>query len=243
MNIIWNKKELIKIKKIILNRANLKLDEEKMLIDNNNYLTEMSVTDQYAIYGKISEEISNLYYLQDRLEIERILTKAKEVKADPHNKLHFGLISCLSKADPEDHTYIFQILREIAAQYEKTIYNVAYNTLEIYNTSEEMIAKINEIRSNTNKTEQELEIQSSLKEVFNLTNGITEEEIFKPLIEKCDNLIKERLNCYLNQRLAYIVKNEEFQATNDFREHRRNFTTSYQRRNMGSIKTYHKKCH
>jgi len=240
MNIIWSKKELSKIKTIILNRSKLTLDEENMLIDRPNYREKFEQKDNLgnSMYFEISEEIENLYYIQDRLEIERILTKAKEVQVDPYNKLHHGLIVCLSKANPENHTYVFEILKEIASQYERVIANIAKSALADCETSTEMIEKINKIITKTEETAEEIEIKYSMYTIFLDSNGIFNEDIFKPIIRKCNSLIKNRLIHHLNQILTSTRKIEEYNSQKDVKTHTRDFDSRYQRSHMSSLKRY-----
>jgi len=237
MNIIWNKQELGKIKKIILNRTNLKLDEENMLVTTDKVNTFENIgTIGGSIYNEITNEIEKLFYYQDRLEIERILTKAKEVQADPKNKLHFGLIMCLSKTNPIDHTYIFEIFKEIASQYDKVIYSVANLSIEFCNNSEEISSLINSIINSKEETFEEILIKEKLITIFKLTNGITEENIFTPLITKCNSLIKERLIYFLNKELAYKVQNELINKYADVYQHNNDFCRKIQHQNINHIK-------
>ena len=91
-NIIWTKEELIKIKKLILKRTGL--------FFNDNNTLEYNPLNEYKI-NSYQEElilgINELLNIKERSEIDRILTKYSKVEFDSNNKLHYGLISTLSK--------------------------------------------------------------------------------------------------------------------------------------------------
>jgi len=228
MNIIWNKQEISKINKTILIKTNLKLNENNELtIVNNKHLGSKNNTAN-SIYQLIYTEIIELFNFQDRQEIEKVLTKAKDTQFDPHNKLHHGLIACLSKTNPENHTYIFDILREIASQYERVIASVAYKTLDSYDNSTQMMDRIKEITNSQEETLEEIEIKCIMKNIFTFTNGITEESIYKPLIEKCNSLIKERLIFHSNQKLISVIKSENYKEENDAINHHIDFDKKFQ---------------
>ena len=119
-NIIWTKEELIKIKKLILKRTGL--------FFNDNNILEYNPLNEYKI-NSYQEElilgINELLNIKERSEIDRILTKYSKVEFDSNNKLHYGLISTLSKInlnkDKDYYIQIFIILKEIICQYERII--------------------------------------------------------------------------------------------------------------------------
>ena len=97
MNVIWNKKELKEIKAVILTRVSLKLDENNDLMERKAVPSNCAIG-QYA-YNNLINEITSLYYFNDKKVIDDTLERASKVNFDISNPLHFGLISALSKID------------------------------------------------------------------------------------------------------------------------------------------------
>lgn len=196
METIWNKEELKKISNF-LRKMNYKFD-------NNNIIT---LSTNNNINNDI-EDIKKLFYLQDKEAIKKILNstyKIKElVEKNPNNPLYFGLISFLSKINSDDYTQIFNIYKEILSQYAKVSSNlisILTKDLDEINYISTLQFKIKELKESSNETEEEIYIKNYMEKILAYTTEITNNEIFKEIIEKCNNNIKARLIHDLNQRI------------------------------------------
>lgn len=208
-NIIWTEKELKKIKQIILTRANLKISDNLELVSSlPSDVMQLYNLKGSTIYEEVSEELIELFNINDREKITEILTKASQIKVDFSNRLHFGIISTLSKMKPENHVEIFNIFKEIVAQYNKSATNVANKITANLNNSEEIKDKINEIKNSTEETYEEKLVKNEIRKVFMFSNGVTEDELFKSLINKLDNNIKSKLLIALDRILVSTAKAE-----------------------------------
>ena len=216
-NIIWTEKELKNIKKIILTKANLKLNDELELVQAHpefDFRLSKISYDQ-SPYSENFEALEKLFYETDRTKIKEVLEKAQSVEYDPSNNLHYGMILAFSKINPENHEEIFIIFREIIAQYEKTIASFANRIAERCENVDELKNKINEITNNQEPTTEELLIQQELNKVFIFSKGVTESDLFKPLIEKLNNSIKEKLIHKLKRAISKTMEHKTKQINND----------------------------
>jgi len=202
-SIIWNKKELSQIKRIILTKANLTLDEGNNLIVNDlSHEYEMKKMKNKGASYSVDKELSALLYYQDREEIERILNMATGVHYNPENVLHFGLIAALAKINPNEHAQIFIILREIASQFEKVAAKVATIIRGQVKTIDEFKEEITRFKDSEEITFEEMLANSLINMILNNTNGVAQHEIFKDLTNRYTNNMKHLIIIHLENILA-----------------------------------------
>ena len=227
MDIIWTKDELKKIKKIILLKINIKVNENNELIRGTSTTINYNATNN-SLYTEVIDELNKLFYMTDREKISEILTKASQIKADPNNKLHYGLVTTLSKINPNNHEEIFIVFKEIIAQYEKSINNIVTkiaNNVDnidelkeriknINNAEEsqdlERLNKINEIINNNELTNKEK--LNKIKEISNSRALSQEEKLVKKDIECvfafCNGVTEDKLFTTLIEKLDNLVKHK-----------------------------------
>lgn len=232
-NIIWTKEELKNIKKIILNKCNLKLN------DNNEIETFTTDNDFYhpnvSLFSIIKEEFEELFYINSKNKISEILTKASQINVDLNNKMHIGFISNISKVNPTRCEEIFIIFREIIALYERIINTYANSIIKECENPDKALELFKEITNN--ETEYETIIKTDIYQIFSLANGIVEYDLFKPLINKLNSLIKPRLIVKMKDVINNIIKTEDAQKKNYTREYKANFYTRYQREQLEQVKS------
>ena len=125
-NIIWNKDELKEIKKIILKSTNLKLNEDGEFVQLYSTQTfSYFYKGRKPLYLSVSDELIDLFYVTYKEKVIDVLKMTSDKKVDFNNKLHFGLITTLSKINTNKPEEIFIIFRQIASLYDHIIYNVA----------------------------------------------------------------------------------------------------------------------
>lgn len=246
MEIIWSKKELINIRKIILNRLNHKLDTNNNLIKTNviNGYEDSGIINN-NLYTDLLVEFKELFYTKDRQDILVLLNNIKIPTFDKNNSLHLGLISCLSKininkiTNEEDYSYIFEILKELASQYERVISSTAKNIILLNDNNE--VQKIIKKITNTNvDTIYEINIKKTMATILNYTN-LENFDIFKKVITRYDISVKNKLLHYLNIYLKKNIYNEEQEKLIKTLSHKKEFRYKYQRKHLDKIKEKHKK--
>lgn len=220
-NIIWNKEELKRIKTIILKKSNLKVNEDKQLVQLYTSTTGNSFYHpSTSLYCSVNEELKNLFYTNDIEEINKVLSMASQIKVDPANKLHFGLINALSKINPENKEEIFIIFNEIIALYESVISLKARLAMNYFDNIEDAKKRIeNEINGDLCG---DIIIKNYIEQILKFDNGITQSELFKPLIDKLNSLIKPRFILKMKQLVANDVKRNESRKRNDFNSYKGN---------------------
>lgn len=236
-NIIWTKEELTKIKKIILKRTGL--------FFNDNNTIEYNPLNEYKI-NSYQEElilgINELLNIKERSEIDRILIKYSKVEFDSNNKLHYGLISTLSKIninkDNDYYIQIFIILKEIICQYERIITEVAEKSFSKYTNSKELKERI-QLINNGIAIEEINEINLLLNKTFNDSLNINNEEVFKEVISKCNSTIKQKLISRANNIVKNLANYEEIARNKDAGQHKSDFRKKYRHEVLGTIKKYH----
>lgn len=236
-NRIWTKEELQIIRKAILRRTGLFFNEENNLsYDLDNKYNPLSYQDE------LIQGINDLLNITNKEEIDRVLTKYSQVDFDSNNKLHYGLISTLSKIDldnnKEYYTQIFVILKEIICQYERIITEVAERYFSKYNTSSDLKERIKLISDN--KANNEInEINMLLLKTFNDSLNIDKEEMFKNVIEICNSKIKQKLIIRANNTLRGLTRDEETNHIKDATQHKKDFNKRYRRGTQNTRKKYH----
>lgn len=197
-SVIWNEEEIKYINKEVLSPANLKVDEHLNLIkpEIKGYVNYKK---KILIYNKFFNELSNIYYFTDRNKIEEILTRASEVKFDPNNQLHWGLIKSLSNINPSNHYEIFIIFNEIIGKYDSIINSVAtkaYTKLD-KNSTIDLISL-------------EEEVLNIMNYILSFSNQVFENELFLPLIDSLNGYIKERLMVRIREKYGFEVRYKEY---------------------------------
>lgn len=201
---IWNKEELKNIKKIILQRASIKVDDNGEFSftpkPKNVYLNQTGYTnlEEYVI------EIADLLRIESKDKIIEALNVVKTIKADPTDPTYYGFVLNVSKVNPIKHEEIFTIFKELIGQYEKTTSKIARLVIENITDIEDLIEHSKTFTNATETTNEELLVKADLEKTFALANNINKCEIFKPLITKLDNSIKQRLTTKIN----YLVNQE-----------------------------------
>lgn len=226
---IWNKSELLKIKQLILNKANFHVNENNQLMLNNkisqndiDYNFTKSKTSNY-VYNIANEEIYKLFNIKDRQEIINIFSKLKNIEFDKNNSLHFGLIACLSKIDFEDHTYIFTILREIISQFERVTSDVVNNSIKDATYADDILIMIKKIENNSEVTYEEREIGRIMNIILGYAPGLREVDVYNSLIKKEFSNIRNRILFDLKQIYSNKRKKEEHDKKADCLNHKIDF--------------------
>lgn len=217
MNIIWNDEEIKKIEKIILQRTNFRLDQ------NNELKINPHLINRYSIYNNFTEELQTLINYQNNDEITKVLTNASLVEPDFSNPLHYGLVISLSKSNPEDRTYIFEIFKEIISQYERVISDVVESKLRSCKNYEEAEAIFNKFKTNIETTDEECLVKLTMQNIFYSTNGIERHELFKPICQKYSNMLKEKIQVCYNTSLSNMIRKENEKKSRDIRNHKTEF--------------------
>lgn len=232
-NIIWTKEELKNIKKIILNKCNLKLNDnneiETFTTDNNFYHPNIS------LFAFVKDEFEELFYINNENKIDEILTSASQTKVDLNNKMHIGFISNISKVNPTKREEIFIVFREIIALYERTINTYANSIVKECDNTDKALELLKEIINSD--TEYVSLIKNDIKEIFTFANDIDECNLFASLIEKLNSMIKSRLIVKMKDVINNIIKTEDAQKKNYTREYKASFYTKYQREQLDQVKS------
>ena len=242
MEIIWTKQELSNIKKIILTRANLTVDANNEIIVNDfSHELDMRIQKNKGACYSVDKEIKKLFYIQDRTEIQKILNLTTDVKFNPNDRMQFGLIAALSKIDPNDHTQIFTILREIAGQYEKIAAKTAVTIRGYANTTDDFKEEISRFKNSQEITLDEIVANIQMELILNSTNGIAQHEIFSDLIERYNKNMKHLITIHLETMLAHEVKNNIKKDNLSIADYQKERSDRFVRNNKGKIKAIFKR--
>jgi len=236
--IIWTKKELVKIRQIILNKTNYVLGKNNLLIKNDRNTNLSEVYNGNTIYSDSISEIKKLFYMQDREKITSMLTYLNNVKADYNNPLHFGLIACLDKIDIEDHTYIFEILKQIISQYERIISSVVKNNITGLNKIE-LANKISSIEHSKEMSEEEKQIKRTMDEILNVASVLNDVEPYSSLIKRIQKNLKNKLLYSLNFELSKKEHREIFNKNIDVNCHNIDYSNATHHQRTLRKKTLH----
>ena len=262
----WTKNELKEIKKILYTKANFTFNNDKYIVtikkeDNTNYKQLISLFSDELVYG--TEILLNS---NNKDDINKILTKCSKVEFDSNNRLHYGLISflskihipkmkndnlkelimlastseekdsILSKKDELYYTQIFTLLKELIGQYDRITNYVITKSFKDLNEPEIIKEKIAKISNDL--SEEEIETNFLLQKIFNTTNGLNTEPFFKEIIEKCNSKIKSALISRANTILATVVKEKEKASLQDAREHHGDFNKKFRHKIQGTVRKY-----
>lgn len=262
----WTENELKEIKKILYTKANFTFNNNKYIVtkkkeDITNYKQLISLFSDELVYG--TEILLNS---NNKDDISKILTKYSKVEFDNNNKLHYGLISFLSKIhipkmkndnlkelimlsstseerdndlskkDELYYTQIFTLLKELIGQYDRITNYVITKNFKVLNDPEVIKEKITKISNDL--SEEEIETNFLLQKVFNTTNGLNNEPFFKEIIEKCNSKIKSALISRANIILATVVKEKEKASLQDAKNHHGDFNNKFRRTIQGTVRKY-----
>lgn len=213
MKKVWTEEELKNVKKHILFRNHLEIKDEGLVKDKD---FDVSITSRNSsiINSNTSDtfckSIENILFNTSEEEIQEVLDKVDGIKqmvdSDPTNQYYRGLVSNISKVNPEDQSEIFIVFKEIISQYDRTINSVVTKSIEGITDEAIIKEKIKGIKENKELSLEELFVIDNLKKTFSLTNGITEVAMFQEMIAKCNENIKAQIIRTFNSKLATIVR-------------------------------------
>lgn len=222
--IMWTKDELNAIKRNVLTKANLALDENNnIVVSNLSYEYEVQKLKKKMTCYSFDKEIKTLIYYQDRDEIAKILKLASSVSFNPNDADHLGLISTLSKIDPSDHTQIFNILKEIASQFEKIARRTAMGIRSYADTTDEFKTEIAKFKESQDMTFEEMIARSKINIILNSTNGVAQHEIFRELIERYYANLKSLIIINLELILVKEIRANAKKEKHDLYQYHKNF--------------------
>lgn len=244
-NTIWTNEELKQIKEILRSKMILKKEKDgtTRLIENKD--NKISFKGGYNIYSKILyKETLKLLETKDKKEIEKVVRKHAKTEFDPNNKLHYGLISTLSRLNipeltTENSTYatqIFLILKEIIGQYERIIKLVIDNYFKNITNPDEIKIHLNKIKNG--ELELNKQVLFLMQKIFSYTDNLNNEPIFKELISECNSTINLRIIDKVNTLLAKEVKANQIKKNIDANLHKEKFRQKYRQQILGTTKKY-----
>ena len=220
MDIIWNKEELVRIKDF-LKRNNLEFSDDEnydiVISDKYKHATIFLPTYLYHCHG-----LNDLVWYQDKGEIYSVLKKTIPiryiVKNNKDNPICNGLLTALVNINPNDATEIFVIFKELLSQYVRVSYNMAEHITRNLNDPKLIKEIIEEIKNNPLDTKEELYIKNYMNKLFTYTNGIFDSDIFRPIIDECNNNIRTDLiyniyrKCVVYAKQNKIVKDSTYSS-------------------------------
>lgn len=203
--IIWNKEQLINIKRIILSRANIRLTDE-LEFEHTAGFNGFRATGK-SLYVELHDELEKLFFTTDKEEIKRVLLKASFVKVEENN--NYGFLTNISKVRSSNLEEIFFIFKEIISQYEKAIDMVVKKSLDGVDSLDEAKKKIKEIQDSTEETVEERLVKIVANKVFIRSNGVTDSPLFESLFEKIETLIKSKIISRMQSIVSVQSRQEE----------------------------------
>ena len=245
-NTIWTNEELKQIKEILQSKMIFKKEKDGTirLIDNRD--NNQPFKGEYNVYSKILyNETVKLLESNDKEEIEKLVKKHSKTEFDSNNRLHYGLISALSRLNvPESttknstySTQIFIILKEIIGQYERIIKLVVDKYFNSITDPDEIRMYLNKIKNG--ELELNKEVLFLMQKIFSFTDKLNNEPIFKELINECNSKINLRIVNKVNTLLANAVKINQTKKTTDANFHKEQFRQMYRARILGPAKKYY----
>lgn len=190
-NIIWTEKELKAIKSIIITRSNHKLTEDLEFVKLNN--CNAYTNTGRSLYEEVIEETQKLFFTTNEKEITRVLLEATSIEIKPYFDQQYSFLTNISRINPLHKEQIFTILKEIIAQYEKSISQVANKIITSCDNIEELKERTKEIYESTEETFEEHAVKLLVGKIFIHSNGVTDSELFTGLKEKLNSCIKAKL--------------------------------------------------
>lgn len=245
-NTIWTNEELKQIKEILQSKMIFKKEKDGAirLIDNRD--NNQPFKGEYDVYSKILyNETVKLLESNDKEEIEKLVKKHSKTEFDSNNRLHYGLISALSRLNvPESttknstySTQIFIILKEIIGQYERIIKLVVDKYFNSITDPDEIRMYLNKIKNG--ELELNKEVLFLIQKVFSFTYKLNNEPIFKELINECNSKINLRIVNKVNTLLANAVKINQTKKTTDANFHKEQFRQKYRAHILETAKKYY----
>lgn len=230
-NVIWSIDELKEIRKIVLTRANLKLDENNELVTASKFRTydAYGYSDK-SIYLGIGKELENLIYSQEREKIKNALKQASSIKEKNNIDKSIGFNHILSQINPENHYEIFIIFKEILAQYEHQNHFVAQKAVDKYSNLDDARERVKNIVLSEEESIEVTIAKLLIDKTLADSKEFIDNDLFNPLIEKLNNMQKERLVIHMNHIIAgksryeYTKKkNENYEYLNSTKRKIRKF--------------------
>lgn len=237
---IWNKNELKEINKILHTKVatvsyeNNEVILKKKKVDNftNNFNSVFS--------NELYDTISLIFSSATKEEIDNILTKYSSVEFDINNRLHYGLISSLSKInltkDDKYYIQIFVIVKELIGQYERVIASVINESFANINDINVIQEKINNIKQGVSNEEKQ--VNFLMQKIFAQTNGLDNDELFKDVINNCNSKIKNCMLTKANIILGKVAREIEVNKIKQAEEHFNDFDTKRKRQEKRTPRKY-----
>ena len=245
INTIWTDEDLKQIKGILQSKMILKKEKDSTLKLINNKNNEYLLKGEYNVYSNILyNEVVKLLELNNKEEIEKLLKKHYKTEFDSNNRLHYGLISTLSKLNvpeltidnPTYCTQIFIILKEIISQYERVIKLVTDKFFNNITDSDEIKMYLSKIKNG--ELELDKEVLFLMQKIFSYTNGLNNEPIFEKLITESNDKINLRIISKVNVLLANSVRINEIKKNVDANYYKLEFNRKYRASILETRKKY-----
>ena len=240
-NNIWNKNELKEINKIIYSKnVNIVCTDDEVTFCRRTKNSYVNFTHS-GLTNDLLDTFEFLLTNTNKDEIDRILTKYSKVNFDINNKLHFGLISSLSRLDlnKSDKYYpqIFTIAKELVGQYERVISSVINNSFANITDTNIIKDKIENIKQNVSNEEKQ--VNFLMQKIFNESNGLNNEALFKDVINKCNSKIRMCLLSRANYYLAMLNEKKAHDKLVDVNNHKNEFREKYCKKSLNTRKKYY----
>lgn len=215
-DIIWTKDELKKIKRHVLTRANLTINDEGEIQKHNPHTIPYQEIHQYT-YMQYAEEIEKLFYTDNKEEIMNLLTQISNLKFNSTTPHNIGFVTTLRRINPNDATEIFVVFKEIIGQYERITSRISQEFVNQCTTIEELIETSKKYththHDETIQSEEFKMASNEINDLFFMCNGIMENNLFKPLLTKLNSTLQHRItakvNLYTNQKVNRHFKTIE----------------------------------
>lgn len=208
MELIWNKKELEKIN-VILKNIRLYISEDYSFSNTCDEIRDIS----YRSLINFNDEFANLLYCNSKEEILNTLKLTKSIRflvaKNKNNDFCIGLLSNLAKIDYNKPTEIFKLATTIIKEYSTLSYKLAENYVKTFKSAESFKKKIDEIINNPNETKEEIYIRNIVNQKLNYTNGLKDNELIKPFIDKCNSNLKNIIINAFYIKYRSVNKSEE----------------------------------
>lgn len=208
----WTEIELKKIKKHILLRNNLEIKDGALVkakaFERNLTNVNSSILNSNT-YDCFYKTIEKILFNTSEEEIQEVLDRVNGIKqmveSDPSNPFYRGTLINISRVNPEDQSEIFVIFNEIISQYNRTINSVVTKSIEGITDEAIIRKKIQNIKDIKEPSLEEMLVIDNIKKTFSLTNGITSADMFKEIIAKCNENIKEQIIRLFYGKLTTII--------------------------------------
>lgn len=213
---IWTKDELKVIKRTVLLKTTLTIDENGEICNTNK---TNGIAYNESLFNLMLDEIIYLLSIKDKALIADLYEKATSITFEPKNQLHFGLIKTLSEVNCDDYTKVFEIFKNLCTIYEHAI--ISQTNKITNNMSVEDIDYIaNRIKNNPELNIEEIEIMENINKTLVYANCVLDHELIKPIITKLNSILRKRLVAKLKHTIRKIEiqeKKEEAIIYNEYK--------------------------